>query len=967
MFNLNLNMIDPTRTSNDRKYNVRWVRMAKMRNTQFAVDVAARKVLGVVSEDRAVRDALSTLRQAKATIKCYGASESIMAIFNAGGQLGDCIGMAIPEITSVNARSVGIACCENIDEAIEDAYEQVRKFFDSFIDSVAKFFDKLDAQLECQKATIDDVIENIIGDVEMIDAEAFSTEETFGYTQPVFMQRVQALTHIAQGIGNCECTTEAMRAFEEDLKVLGYKVVEKSQEELDVESEVEAPAANEPELVIVPETPAEQEADAPAPEEVMNPEPDAPKEVQPVQPDTMNPQPLPAVSTENDEIPAEAPADAPQEQTLAVFRWTPETIRTAACAVKGMLEASSNMRSLNRTIGEVKGTVDAAIDCVVEAEGEDKTECENKIEMGRRFAAFVGDIINVYGEAVNELVDQVVCLAGILVAAQPSDADEEQTAVPVERVTEQDPLAEQTVGGATAVTAYYRNAGFWDEDAPVEPAEEPISPAAAPVAAPAAVTPVVQEPVVTAAPEEPTVASFYWYNNIEDPNEMPDGDEPETGRTDPNGDIGLVEPADADETYFTPPIEEVEVPNDGAAEIDDIFYNYWNSGKDDEDEEDEDEDKKSKSKKDDIVELDEVEDDDDDKKSKKGKSKKDDDEDEEDEDDDKKSKSKKKDDDDDEEESSSESFFDYWWNAKDSEDEDEEDDDSKSDEEEDDEPKGKKGKKSDDDEDEDDADDDDDDKDDKPKKGGKSKSDDEEEDDEDTKDRWWNYYDEDELVEPVVEEPVYQPIEPVVHEEPIVPAEPVHGVEPIVHEPVVNPDPTEEQPIVQPEPVVEDPVYQPVEEVEVTDSWWFDEGEPLGEEPVAQPVVTPIEEQEIVEQPVIDPAPVVEEPIIEPTPEQVEPIVHEPVVGPDGQPAQGIIVEEPTDAQLADWFMNGIEEPDGVFEEEDMDVDEPETGDIDPNGEAHPGIAEHVEPVETLEEDQQDMPAEKFLGDMFNW
>lgn len=412
MFNLGLNIL-----RNEEKQNIEskiqdkvsvanpestiWMNISNMHNTAFAVDMAAKKVVAIVTADREIRNAVSTLRSAKANINTYGASEAVMCIFNENNMLADVLGMSIPTITEDNAKAVGTACVENIDATVDSAYDKVKEFFAAICEAAAKFFERFKAQAECQCATIGEVITNIIDKAEGIDGAELGKENVFGYTQPVFMERISALQFIIDNLASCGCTNEELRKFEPALKTLGYKVVEK----------------NESDAAVAPETPAEQAADAPAPNEVMDP----------VQ------EPAEKVSSED------VAPDAAQEQPMAVFRWTQATIKTSAESLKALLAGAGKFDGVATKLGEVRGNVMAAIETVASATGEEKAEKENTIECGRNYAAFVGDIIGVFGGSVSELVDQIVCMASKL-NKQKADGNGQPSNVGTEPVPANEPV-----------------------------------------------------------------------------------------------------------------------------------------------------------------------------------------------------------------------------------------------------------------------------------------------------------------------------------------------------------------------------------------------------------------------------------------------------------------------------------------------------------------------------------------------
>ena len=423
--NLHLDAFDTNQESP--KSQMIWVDMANMINTRFAVDIAAKKVTTVVTNDRKICNALSTLKNAKSVIKTYGASESIMCIFNSGNTLSDVIGMEIPAITAENAKAVGIACCENIDETIVNAYEKVKVFFDQIVESAGTFFTKLQDQATSQNAMIDRVVSSISSEGAKIDAVSFNSDDIFGYTQPVFMERVNALQYINDNFASLGTSSDELRTLEPYMKVLGYKIVETGTESL-LEGDEETPSVQ-----IVPETPKEAEQTAPEPAEVLNPQP------------VLTGDPAEVISTEEGEgeekqpvvtttpvTPVE-PADAPQEQTMAVFRWTPSNIVVAAGAVKNVLYSVPKFADVYNKLGTVRDDVTKSIE-TIQMDSSQKDFCESTISAGRSYAAFLGDVIAVYSASVNELVDQVLTMAGKLVI-NASDKG-----VAPEAITTEDPM-----------------------------------------------------------------------------------------------------------------------------------------------------------------------------------------------------------------------------------------------------------------------------------------------------------------------------------------------------------------------------------------------------------------------------------------------------------------------------------------------------------------------------------------------
>ncbi len=402
-----------------------------MHNAQYAVDIASKKVVAVISHDREVREAVAILKQTKHVVKTYGASESIMAIFNTDDQLANAIGIAIPEITSVNVSAVGIACCEAIDEKVVSATNLVRTFFNDLVASAAIFFEKLDEVVASQKQALDALTNGILNEIEAIDAEAFAKEEVVGYAQVVFMSRVKALAELSNKLSDTLPNDDNIDEFKNLLKILGYEIRENN--------------------VIEEETPAEAASDAPPAEEIMH---------APPAPATED---LDADESNTEVVPENEPADKAQEQTMAVFGWNPTTIKEAVNATSVMLDSANNLRSINdqllklqncanQVIDEINISPDTlpevipeATDVVLEESGSTEGLDENsspmeKLESYRECAAFFGEIITIYQSNTAELVNQLVVLCGKLTKVELAiDAPE---ATPVEEITTENPTGE---------------------------------------------------------------------------------------------------------------------------------------------------------------------------------------------------------------------------------------------------------------------------------------------------------------------------------------------------------------------------------------------------------------------------------------------------------------------------------------------------------------------------------------------
>ena len=393
-----------------------WVNLSKMYNSMVALDRKSLKIKRVVIHDKKVCEAIETLRQAKASITKFGCSEALMSIFNENNQLANALGFEIPEINAVNAKTVGVKCVEEIENKVEEAGCLVCKFFEDLVASVTSYLQKLSETAACQKETIDNLIKDILSDVTTIDAEAFAKEEIFGYTQPVFEERLSALKVLNAKLFEIE--PGKVEELSGQLKTLGYVV----------EANVE----------VREETPAEAAAEAPAPSEVMSePVVVAPAEGEPAAaPATEEIEGSAAAEPEKAE--AAEPTDAAQEQPLAVFKWTPELIKKAASELIELLAGTENINKVGARIEAIKAEVCKSAEAAKIAEGDAKAQAEAEIDKGRKFAAFLGEVVQLYGKSINELVDQVITMVGKLKKVEAPA--EEPKAVKVDEVTQEAPL-----------------------------------------------------------------------------------------------------------------------------------------------------------------------------------------------------------------------------------------------------------------------------------------------------------------------------------------------------------------------------------------------------------------------------------------------------------------------------------------------------------------------------------------------
>ncbi len=383
-------------------------------------------------------------------IKLHGASEGLMSCINADDQLARCLGIAIPEVTAVNAQAIGVSCCEAIDEKLSCSCGLTCKFMKDLIDSVNSFISALTDNAVCQKETIETVYEEIVKKVTSIDALAFSKEEICGYAQPVFMERVAAINEVISGLMEAVDVNSAEKVIPA-LQKLGFVVEANAQ--------------------IRPETPAEAKATEPPKEAVMSaPVTEAAKSEEELDNAPAAPVAVPEPSNGS-------ATDDVQSKEIAVLRWTPETIGAACCAVIGVLGRAADLTKLGAKVTAICGAAIAKCN----EEGEKSPEVQGKLDGERRFAAFMSSALHILGSAINGLVDQCVCMSTKLKKCECCCGDGScKTAAPAIAVTQEQPLA--TVCSKQGPRFYKKVTDESTQIPPmtVTPKEEGTQPAVAP-------------------------------------------------------------------------------------------------------------------------------------------------------------------------------------------------------------------------------------------------------------------------------------------------------------------------------------------------------------------------------------------------------------------------------------------------------------------------------------------------------
>lgn len=420
-----------------------WNILSDLHISQKNLDAAGTKLAAHIHLGYLQEEDFAELKSIKDTIKAYGCSEGLMACVNENDQLARCLSIAIPEVSPINAQSVGIACCEAIESKIDCSCGLTCNFLKDLAGNVDSFLKAFNSNLECQKETIKVVNDGIIKSVQYVEAEKFAKAEIFGYAKPVFFDRVKAIEEIVAGINECDSEACAEK-FAPALKVLGY-VVEQTVE-------------------VRPETNDEAVATEPEVSEVMS---------APVQTAEKSEEELEGPAEEPKAEPVKAFAtDACQPAPIAVMRWTPSGIAEAAVAVVGLIGKAEGIVALG---GKIKTLVEATVaEC--DKEGEKDEQVRAKIDADRRFISFLSSVLHLLGKCTNELVDQVVCMGSTLKKFEAEK--EEETVVKASEITEEKPLADK------CSKAGYRFAKkLINEAVPpmeVKPKEEGTQPAVAP-------------------------------------------------------------------------------------------------------------------------------------------------------------------------------------------------------------------------------------------------------------------------------------------------------------------------------------------------------------------------------------------------------------------------------------------------------------------------------------------------------
>lgn len=443
------------------------VKIGNMHNAQYAVDIASKKVVAIICKDRAVRDAISSLQDAKATIKTYGASESIMSLFNSENELANALGIYIPKVTSINSSLVGVACCEAIDEKTAEAYDLVKTFFNELVCNVEKFVEDLQEVTGRQKDTLLSVGNGLLNDITKIDGTEFANTPVFGYSNVAFNERLSALNGIVDGLGDCEVSEDGISQFKPMLELLGYTVVGEGEveetDEVGLETEVEEVETEVEEVSdVTEEIVIEQSTDA---------------SVESILAEAENNEPIVDPVIEE----SDTPSTEPTQKTMATFGWNPETIAASARGMCALLDKAGNLRSVRNRIFDLKNKAFSAIDAlqepvssdvveeivsagapeteteldieetieethidetpeptvepeIVSTEGLQGTTC---IESCRIYAGFFGTALSVWNKSVGEMVNQLITMMGKLKEAEVSN--DAPGAVQIEEVTTDEP------------------------------------------------------------------------------------------------------------------------------------------------------------------------------------------------------------------------------------------------------------------------------------------------------------------------------------------------------------------------------------------------------------------------------------------------------------------------------------------------------------------------------------------------
>jgi len=372
-----------------------WSALSYLQNDAHAASLASNRLKNTIRKDVAVREAVSVLKQARANFRTYGATEAAMAIFNQGSQLSKSLGISIPKVTSVNAASVGKACVSKINGKINETVKYANHYGNTVVAQAANLINKTAKLAESQKYVLEMLYNRVSNDIKVVNAKQLGRTFISGYTRPIFMQRVDALSFIANNLHRYNTLDQCRKAFARQFNILGWNVSDEGE---------------------VTEAPEEEVAEtSPDEQEVMNPVTD-PDTDEPIEDEEAEKTELVETPPEAEEADEDPPAAAPQEQPMAVFGWNPSTMREATGSLyrltNDVKKFSNAYRNLVATRKKISSSVESYRSSV------EKNPIMNNIDNQRRYGAFVSGVIGAYTKASMEMINQVVSMYGALKDAE---------------------------------------------------------------------------------------------------------------------------------------------------------------------------------------------------------------------------------------------------------------------------------------------------------------------------------------------------------------------------------------------------------------------------------------------------------------------------------------------------------------------------------------------------------------------
>ncbi len=369
-----------------------WSAISNLQNDSFAAKVAGTRLNNTLKKDVAIRNAVAVLKQARNNFTKYGATEAAMAVFNQDNQLAQSLNISIPKVNSVNAVAIGKACCKRINSKINDTVQYANHYGNTTAAQMATLINKTGALSASQKHVLEMLYNRVANDIKTVNAKQFNRSTICGYAKPVFVDRVSALQFIIDNLHRCNSVVQCKKSFGKQFAILGWNVTDDGE--------------------IVEATPEEVAENAPAEDEVMSPVTD-PETGDVVKEDEADPELVQV--PEGAEAPDVAPTEA-QEQPMAIFGWTPTTVKQATGAVHKLTNYITKLANAYSNVVAAKKKLRTSVESYGSAI--EKAPVFTTIENCRKYNTLVGSLIVKYNDATTELVNQAVAMYGVLKDAE---------------------------------------------------------------------------------------------------------------------------------------------------------------------------------------------------------------------------------------------------------------------------------------------------------------------------------------------------------------------------------------------------------------------------------------------------------------------------------------------------------------------------------------------------------------------